>query len=126
MTTTKPSEPKFEQITLEINTNIKPRLVTAKSIPGSGLAYHDRLIAIGDKQSKYPITVTHISSGMSVENFRLRKHAEAFIREAMKIADFTLAKDDLFAAMKANDGYATMRSVYARIDSGAFFREVKS
>lgn len=125
MTTTKSIEPKFEQITLEINTNVKPRLVTAKTIPGCGLAYHDRLIAIGCKQSKYPITVTHIASGMSVENFRLRKHAEAFIREAVKIVDFTLAKDDLFAAMKSNDGYATMRRVYASIDSGSFFKGTK-
>lgn len=125
MTTTKPTEPKFEQITIEINTNVKPRLVTAKSIPGSGLAYHDRLIAIGDKQSKYPITVTHISSGMSVQNFRLRKHAEAFIREVVGIIDFKLVKDDLFASMNKNGGYEKMRSLYNRIDSGEYFRKDK-
>jgi len=125
MTTTKPTDPKFEQITVTLVTNIKPRPVTAKTIPGCGLAYHDRIKPTADdKPSKYPITVTHLPSGMMIEHFRKAKHAEAFIREMLKVANFNVPKEELFKVFKAYE-HAQMRDVYRQIDSGEYFRKAK-
>lgn len=124
MTTKKSTESKFARITLTLSINSIngpiDQPVAAHSI-GTGLAWHERWYPPNDRaaKSKYKYRVSHIPSGRAVWDFRLRKHAEQFIREVSRIANFNVSEAEITKAV-SGEAYNQMRSMASKIDGGTY------
>lgn len=118
--TMKSNEPKFERITITITLNGAPNIPVAARSIGNGLAWHDRPF-VTDKaaKSRYKYRVSHIASGMAVWDFRTLKHAEQFIREVPRLADFTKSGPEVVRAV-SNEAYNQMRRMTQLIEAGTY------